>query len=123
KANPDFTRIVNTRHAERLAGLLDDARSRGAQVIAGGEVDVAARYVEPTLLDGVPMDAAIMQEEIFGPLFPVLAYSDVDRVIAQINAGPKPLALYVYGRDRAQVDHVLRNTSSGGACVNHCILQ
>jgi NAD-dependent aldehyde dehydrogenases len=123
KANPDFTRIVNTQHAQRLADLLHDASSRGARVVAGGEVDVASRYVEPTLLDGVPMEAKVMQEEIFGPLLPVLAYSDVDRVIAQINARPKPLALYVYGRDRSRVDHVLRETSSGGACVNHCMLQ
>lgn len=123
KANADFTRIVNARHAQRLADLLEDARSHGARVIAGGGADVAARYIEPTLLDRVPMDSKIMQEEIFGPLLPVLAYSDVDAVIAQVNAGPKPLALYVYGRDRSQVDHVLRNTSSGGACVNHCMLQ
>ena len=123
KANPDFTRIVNTRHAQRLAELLDDAKSRGAQVVAGGEVDVAQRFIEPTLLDRVPMESKIMQEEIFGPLLPLLAYTDLDRVIAQINAAPKPLALYVYGRDRSTVDHILRNTSSGGACVNHCMLQ
>jgi aldehyde dehydrogenase (NAD+) len=123
KASPDYTRIVNTQHANRLAGLLEDAKARGATVSAGGDVDPSSRYVEPTLLEGVPADAHIMQEEIFGPLLPVIAYSDIDRVIAEINARPKPLALYVYGRDRARVDHILRNTSSGGACVNHCVLQ
>ena len=123
RANADLARVVNVPHARRLAALLDDAKSRGARVVTGGRVDVDQRYIAPTVLADVSPEAHLMQEEIFGPVLPVIGYTDLERVIADINARPKPLALYVYGRDGAQVDHVLRNTSSGGACVNHCVLQ
>ena len=79
-------------------------------------------YIAPTLLDGVPADAAIMHEEIFGPLLPILAFNEIDEVIAHINAAPKPLALYLYSEDQSAVNKVLAQTSSGGACVNHAII-
>lgn len=123
KHSPDLTRIVNRRHTERLAGLLSDALEHGAIVHAGGEVDVAQCYVAPTLLEHIPDDAAILSEEIFGPLLPIMAYSDLDEVIAKINAGPKPLALYIWSRSKASTGKVLTMTSSGGACVNHCVAQ
>ena len=118
----DLTRIVNTKHAQRVAALLDDATSRGAVVRAGGEVDVEKRYIAPTLLDRVPSDARVMEEEIFGPLLPIVGFSDVDAVIADINARPKPLALYVWSRVPEEIERVLGRTSSGGACVNHCVI-
>lgn len=123
KRNLDLTRMVNPRHAQRVAALLTDATSRGATVLAGGEADVAQCYIAPTLLDRIPADAMIMQEEIFGPLLPILDYAQLDQVIADINLRPKPLALYVWGRDRQEIDKVLARTSSGGACVNHCVMQ
>ena len=122
KLSADFTRIVNERHAQRIAALLDDATSRGAIVQTGGEVDVAQCYIAPTLLDQVPADAHIMEEEIFGPLLPVLGFSELDAVIADINVRPKPLALYIWSRNAEEIDRVLRRTSSGGACVNHCVI-
>ena len=121
--SPDLTRIVNARHTERVAALLADATARGATVITGGETTLAERYVAPTLLDNVPPDARVMEEEIFGPLLPIQAYSDLDAVISSINAQPKPLALYVFSRSAAHIDAVLQRTSSGGACVNHCVMQ
>jgi aldehyde dehydrogenase (NAD+) len=120
--SPDLTRVVNPRHTERLTSLLSDATARGAQVVAGGDVVASECYIAPTLLDSVPSDARIMQEEIFGPLLPITGYSDIKRVIADINAQPKPLALYIFSRDAAAVQHVLSHTSSGGACVNHCMV-
>lgn len=123
QASPDLGRIVNARHTARLAGLLDDATGRGARVVAGGGVTQDDRFVQPTLLDGVPADARIMQEEIFGPLLPVIAYTDLQEVIREINAGPKPLALYFYSRTAAHIDAVLRQTASGGACINHSLMQ
>lgn len=122
KRNPDLTRIVNQRHAQRVASLLSDAVARGARVQAGGEADVAQCYVAPTLLDRIPADAGIMQEEIFGPLLPILGYARLDTVIAEINARPKPLALYVWSRNQKEIEQVLACTSSGGACVNHCVM-
>jgi aldehyde dehydrogenase (NAD+) len=122
-ANRDLARIINQPHVRRLNGLLEDAVERGACLHSGGRIDLEGRYVPPTILTDVPDAAHIMQEEIFGPLLPVNGYRDLDAVIERINSGPKPLALYVYGRDRAEIDHVLLATSSGGACVNHCVLQ
>ncbi len=121
--NPDYTGLVNERHCERVAGLLEEAVSRGAIVRAGGEVDAAKRYIAPTLLDRVPAGAKIMEEEIFGPLLPILPFTDLERVIAEINSRPKPLALYIYSRDEEEIRRVLERTSSGGACVNHCVVQ
>jgi len=121
QANADLARVVNRRHTQRLAGLLADARQRGARVLAGGEVDEKSCYIAPTLLDQVPAGAAILSEEIFGPLLPLIEYTELDAVIAAINAAPKPLALYVWSTDRRTVRQVLAKTSSGGACVNHCV--
>jgi aldehyde dehydrogenase (NAD+) len=123
KASPDLTRIVNVRHAQRVAGLLADALAKGAVVHTGGEVDTANCYVAPTLLDNVAPGSAILAEEIFGPLLPIIAYSDLEQVLAEINAGQKPLALYIWSRTRKNIDRVLLSTSSGGACVNHCVAQ
>jgi aldehyde dehydrogenase (NAD+) len=80
-------------------------------------------FIQPTLLDGVPPGARIMEEEIFGPLLPVIAYTSLDEVIGAINAGPKPLALYVYSRNAANIDALLAQTASGGACINHSLMQ
>ncbi|MQA21748.1 aldehyde dehydrogenase family protein [Rugamonas sp. FT103W] len=121
KQSPDLTRVVNQRHTQRLAGLLADALQRGAVVHTGGEVDEAQCYIAPTLIEQIPAGAAILSEEIFGPLLPIIEYRELDQVIAAINAAPKPLALYVWSTRQANIDKVLKQTSSGGACVNHCV--
>ncbi len=123
KASPDLTRIVNQRHAQRVAGLLADALAKGAVVHAGGEVDTATCYVAPTLLDNIGPGSAILEEEIFGPLLPIIGYHELDKVLGDINAGQKPLALYIWSRSQRNIDKVLISTSSGGACVNHCVAQ
>jgi aldehyde dehydrogenase (NAD+) len=123
QASPDLGRIVNARHTARLAALLDDATGRGARVVLGGGVAADDCFVQPTLLDGVPLDARIMQEEIFGPLLPVIAFTDLDQVIDAINADAKPLALYLYSRNEATIAAVLNRTTSGGACINHSLMQ
>lgn len=113
RQSPDYGRIVNERHFERLAGLLGEGK-----VLLGGETSRAERYIAPTLLEGVDWDSAIMQEEIFGPILPVLEFEDLYAEIARLQAQPKPLALYYFSRDRARQDEVLRRLSSGGACIN-----
>lgn len=123
KASPFFTHVVNQRHTQRIGHLIEDAKARGARVLQGGEVDVAASYVAPTLLDNIPPDAAIMTEEIFGPVMPIIAWQSLDQVIAHINSHPKPLALYVWSKNKERSRKIISSTSSGGVGINHCVLQ
>lgn len=122
RASPDLTRVINTRHTQRIAGLLQDALAKGAQTLTGGEVDVPGCYIAPTLLHQVPRDAAIMSEEIFGPVLPIVTFQDMDEVVREINAMPKPLALYVFSQDMARTRRLLAQTSSGGVAINQVVL-
>jgi len=122
-ASRDLARMVSERHAQRVAALLDDAVARGAVLLDGGRHDAAARYVAPTLLGNVPDDAAIQREEIFGPVLPLRSFDSLDEVIDRINAAPKPLALYLWSRNRERIRRVTERTSSGGLCLNHCVQQ
>ncbi|MDH4168714.1 MAG: aldehyde dehydrogenase family protein [Acidimicrobiia bacterium] len=119
RTTPDFARIVNEHHLDRLTALLED---HGATVAFGGHTDPGDRYLSPTVLVDPSPDAAVMQQEIFGPILPVLTVDDLDAAIAFVNDRPKPLALYVFSSDDEATDRVLESTSSGGVCVNHVIL-
>jgi aldehyde dehydrogenase (NAD+) len=123
--SPDFARIVNERHFDRLLGLLDHGFGGGGEgrIAFGGRADRATRYIEPTLLTGVSWSDPVMAEEIFGPILPVLAVDDLDAAIETVNAHDKPLALYVFSEDRAVIDRVVAETSSGGVCANGTLLQ
>jgi aldehyde dehydrogenase (NAD+) len=123
KASPHLARIVNQRHTDRIKSLLDEATAGGARVLAGGAVSAAERFIAPTLLDNVPEAARINREEIFGPLLPIYGYRNLDEVIRRINDDPKPLALYVFSRTNANIERVMRETTSGGACINHSVVQ
>ena len=119
----DFGRIVNERHALRLISLLEDARARGAEVPYGGEADARLRFVAPTLLTRVPAGARIMEEEIFGPLLPLIPFQSLEEVIERINAAPKPLAMYIWTRNRRTARRLIERTSAGGTCINHAAAQ
>lgn len=124
-ANPDYTAIVDARHRERLARLVADARAKGAsalEVNPGAEDLAAAGKFAPTLLTGVDASMAVMREEIFGPVLPVVPYRALDEAIAYVNARPRPLALYVFEHDGAAVDRVIALTVSGGVAVNETIV-
>ena len=118
-----LARIVNERHTQRVKGLLDDAVAKGARVLAGGHTDAADCFIAPTLIENISADSMIMKEEIFGPILPIFEYRDLDEVIGRINADQKPLALYVWAKDEAVIQRVMQNTTSGGACINHCVVQ
>ena len=122
KASPFLARIVNANHTARISGLLDDAKTRGARVLYGDDVDNDEHYVSPTLLTDLPDDARIMEEEIFGPLLPIIGFDDIDQVIGKINDAPKPLALYIWSKDEASISRIMKRTSSGGACINHNVV-
>ena len=109
-----FVRIVSDKALERLIGYLDNGN-----IYHGGKYDKAERYLSPTILTDVSPDAPVMQEEIFGPIFPVLTFKEINEVITFVTEREKPLALYYFGTNG---DYVLRHTSSGGACVNDVIM-
>ena len=113
-----FVRIVSDKALERLISYLPISNSE-ASIYYGGKYDKAERYLSPTILTDVSPDAPVMQEEIFGPIFPVLTFNEIDEVITFVTDREKPLALYYFGTNG---DYVLRHTSSGGACVNDVIM-
>ena len=120
----DCTGIITERHRERITAMVDEARASGARVISlGGEGDDATRRMPLTLVIDPPEDLRIMQEEVFGPILPVVPYDDLGEALAGINAGERPLGLYVYSQDAQVAEHVLEQTTSGGACVNVCAVQ
>jgi aldehyde dehydrogenase (NAD+) len=119
---PDLAAIVSPRHAERLAAMIDDARSKGASILAGGQSDPGVRFVAPTLIDGVTSDMHIAQEEIFGPILPVITVSGAQAAIDHVNAGPPPLASYIFTRDAKTADHYIAAAPAGGSCVNTALV-
>ena len=121
-ANPDMARIVNERHQQRIAGLINEAVAKGARLEMGGPGNADTRHLPPTILTGIAADSQVLDEEIFGPVLPVITYKDLDETVAWINARPKPLALYIYGKDRPQALRLLHRTSSGDAAINTCMV-
>ncbi len=119
----EYPRIINQAHFARISGLIDDAVAKGATIAFGGQSDVARRFIAPTVLIDVTEDMEVMKSEIFGPILPVTTYKAKEDAIAIIRRRPKPLALYVYSRDSAMRDYVLRHTSSGSTVFNHNMIQ
>jgi coniferyl-aldehyde dehydrogenase len=124
-ANKDYTSIISDRHYARLEALVADAAAKGAKILQAAKADdpnwKARRKFPPTIVVGATADMTITQEEIFGPLLPVLPYRNRDEPIAYVNAHDRPLALYWFGRDRGARDEVLARTISGGVTVNDCL--
>ena len=114
----NIAQIVNPQNFARIKNLFDDAIAKGAKVAVGGLLEEADRTIHPTLLTDVTPDMLIMQEEIFGPILPVMTCENLDEAVAYIEARDKPLALYVYSNDEANIDKVLNRTSSGGVTIN-----
>jgi aldehyde dehydrogenase (NAD+) len=117
-----LARIVNRRHFRRVKALIDDALARGAAVLYGGEMDEEDLFVGPTLLGSVTPEMQVMQDEIFAPVLPVIAWKERAEVLERIHQLPKPLALYVLSNDAKHTEHILRNTSAGGTAVNELMV-
>lgn len=118
----DYARLVNAKHLKRIKFLLSEAEMKGAVLFSGGNYNEPEEYFEPTIITNLKEDMEIMQEEIFGPILPVLGYSDLEEAITYINLKPKPLALYLFTNDKEAQKMVLKETSSGGAVINDCAL-
>jgi aldehyde dehydrogenase (NAD+) len=113
KSNPDYSRVISPAAVERLASLIDPKK-----VVYGGKSDPQARYLDPTILYPISWSDKIMEDEIFGPLLPILIYSDLGKLIDKIKSLPKPLAGYVFSRNQQAIDRVLQSLSFGGGAVN-----
>jgi len=116
--SPDYGRIISDRHYKRLAAFLDNGN-----VVAGGQTDDDERYIAPTIIDGVKFEDPVMQDEIFGPVLPVIEYTDTKEVLDIVNHRyGKPLALYVFTENNSFAEEILAKTSSGGGCVNETLM-
>ncbi|RCI01893.1 Aldehyde dehydrogenase [Rhizopus stolonifer] len=116
----DYGRIVSERHAQRISDILTQRQS--GDIVIGGQVDIQDRYIAPTLVVNVkPNDPSLMRDEIFGPVLPVITYNHLDEVIGLINQKNPPLALYIFSQKEKLAEKVLKNTQSGGVCINDCL--
>ena len=116
-ANPAFGKMINEKHFRRVLGLIDPVK-----VVMGGGSDATTLRIEPTIMDGVEPDDAVMGEEIFGPVLPVIAYDDLDEALRFVEQRPTPLALYLFTQDRTLARRVMRDVAFGGGCVNDTIM-
>jgi coniferyl-aldehyde dehydrogenase len=125
KDNNDYTSIVNDRQYQRLSSWIQDAKDKGAKLteINPAKEDLSAgRKLAPVIVQNMKDDMTIAEEELFGPILPIITYDEMDEAIAHINERPRPLALYFFGYDKNEQNHVLDNTHSGGVCVNDTLM-
>ncbi len=122
QTSDSWGRIVNIRHVERVGILLEDALKAGAKAETGGKIDPQDRFIAPTVLSGVTVEMPVMQEEIFGPVLPVLTYQHREEAVAQVRRLPLPLAMYVFCQNAKNAEFFLREIPSGDAVVNDCII-
>ena len=116
--NENYVQIINDKNVERLAALIDSDK-----VIIGGEINQEERHISPTVMDNVTFDDAVMQEEIFGPIMPIITYDNLDEAISKVKSYPKPLSLYVFTKDKKVRAKILNELSFGGGGVNEAIMQ
>ena len=114
-----YARMVNSKHAQRVRSYVEDAVMQGAKVELGATYDDHQDYIAPTILTNIPDDAEIMKHEIFGPVMPIISFTKLDEAIKKINGREKPLALYVFSRNKKNINHIIANTRAGGTCINH----
>ncbi|WP_405605501.1 aldehyde dehydrogenase family protein [Polaribacter sp. Asnod1-A03] len=115
----NYTCIVNEHHKKRILSIVKDSVEHGSVVFYGGNIAKKSNSIEPTILTNVKMKSRVMQEEIFGPILPVISYDKIDEVIDTVNDKEKPLALYVYSKKKKNVNYILNNTRAGGSCINN----
>ena len=118
----DYGRIINDDNFDRVLALLEDAKEKGAKVEFGGEVNKQDRYIQPTLLSNVNREMKIMQDEIFGPILPVVSYKNKEDVTELLNSFPSPLALYIMSNNKNNTQYFLNHTVAGGTCINELML-
>ncbi len=119
ETSESYGRIVTDRHFRRLQSQLEEAMKMDARVLVGGETDASNRYISPTIIENVDKESTLLQEEIFGPLLPVLTYSNIEEVIDYVNSKERPLALYIYSKNKKNIRHIIKNTKAGSTVINN----
>ena len=117
KNSPDFGRVINLRHFKRLQALMEEG-----DIVFGGQTDESQLFVSPTIIDGITWDSKIMQEEVFGPILPVMTFENIEEVAVELSTREKPLALYLYTTDKASEAFIINNVSFGGGCINGTLM-
>lgn len=117
-----YGKIISPKHFQRISALIADALDKGAITVLGGEKEESSQTIYPTVLARIPVGTAIMKEEIFGPVLPLIAYQTLSEALNYVNFKSKPLALYIFSADKKNIQYLLKNTSSGGACVNDVLI-
>jgi aldehyde dehydrogenase (NAD+) len=121
--SPEFARIVNARHFQRIKGLLDDALAKGAKLEFGGQMNEADLFIGPAILSNVRPEMKIMKDEVFGPIICVLPFARREDIVQELRRHPKPLSSYVFAKDREFIDWALAHTTSGNTVINHNLIQ
>lgn len=119
----DYARIVNKRHFNRIKHLVDEAVLHGAKILLGGDFDESTCFMSPTILTNCTIDMQIMQEEIFGPILPVMTFKNEVEITGYLSREEKPLALYIFSQNQIFSDFIVQNTSSGSCLINDCLIQ
>lgn len=122
ESSNDYARIIDKNHFNRLNTLLEKSIHEGAKMVIGGKLNIADKYIPPIVLSNVSTDFPIMEEEIFGPILPIMTYEKIDKAISIIINKPKPLALYIFSKNQNNIDSILTSTSSGGVCINDTVI-
>lgn len=117
KESSDFARIINEKNFLRLKGMIEPSK-----VVCGGELDQDSLFIAPTIMTDVTWSDSVMQDEIFGPILPILSFQDIEEAYQQIRSQPHPLAAYFFGKDKKEKERFLSKVVSGGACINDCVL-
>lgn len=117
-----YGKIISKKHFERLSGLITEAIDKGARINWGGKTDDKTQTIYPAVLTQVPNGTKLMEEEIFGPILPIISYSDLDEAIRSINGKSKPLALYIFSKNSKNIKSLIKSTSAGGTCVNDVLV-
>jgi len=118
-----ISRIVNQKHFQRLEHYLKDAKRHKSVIEFGANVNVEDNFIEPTLISNVTDETLLMQEEIFGPILPLMTYDSIEEAIAYVNSKEKPLALYIYSKNKKRIKQIIENTRAGTTCINNNVVQ
>lgn len=123
ESSDSYCRIVNSKHFERLVSYIEEAKMNNSNIASGGTYNSEDNFIEPTLVFDAPEDSKLMQNEVFGPILPVKTYGTIQETVDYINSKEKPLALYIYSKNKKNIDFIMKNTRAGSGCVNHNLLQ